>query len=110
VLEDERSVLMVEVLVEPDAKRCSRQYPLKCSLAHGKRIAPHVIPIKLDQIECPHEHVCIMTTVPDTIKQGDAVIPTRDGFPVDNAGPRAQPRERLDNEREAMVRSLPGRL
>ena len=49
MLEHERPVFMVEVLVEADAKRCSRQYPFKCGLAHRKRVAPHVIPVKLDQ-------------------------------------------------------------
>jgi hypothetical protein len=86
MLKHERPVLMVEVLVESDAVRCTRQYAFKGGLAHGKRIAPHVIPVEFDQIEGPHKHVPIVPAVSNTVERGDAVIPTRDGFPVDNAG------------------------
>jgi hypothetical protein len=45
MMEDERAVFLVQVLIEPYARLRSRQYALKGNLAHGKRIAPHVIPI-----------------------------------------------------------------
>jgi hypothetical protein len=40
----------------------------------------------------------------------DAIRAARHRLPIDNAGPRAQPGERLDNEGKRQVRSLPGRL
>jgi hypothetical protein len=51
-------------------------------------------------IKRPHENVYIMPPVPDTVEAGYAIAPTRDGFPVDNAGPQAQTTKGLDNERE----------
>jgi hypothetical protein len=105
---NERPVFLVQVLVEPDAKRCSRQHAFKCGLAHGKRIAPHVIPVKLDQIKRPHEYIRIVSAVPDAIEGGYAIIPARDRSPVDNAGSQAQITERLDNEREAMGQIIAG--
>ena len=43
MFEHERPVFLVEVLIEPDAGRRARQYVLKRCLAHGKRVAPHVM-------------------------------------------------------------------
>jgi hypothetical protein len=48
MMEDERPVLLVQMLIEPYAKRRSRQYPFKRGLAHGKRIAPQIVSIELD--------------------------------------------------------------
>jgi hypothetical protein len=101
VVENEWPVFVVQVFIEPQSRRRSRQYPFKCGLAHGKRIAPQIVAIELDQIEAPHENIRIMPAVPDAIEGGDTIIPARDRFPVDNAGPGPQPREGLDNQREA---------
>jgi hypothetical protein len=49
---------------------------------------------------------CIMPAVPDAIEAGYAIVPARHSFPIDNAGPRAQPRERLDNERETVCQII----
>jgi hypothetical protein len=43
-----------------------------------------------------------MVLVPDTIEGRDPVITARHRLPVDDAGPRAQLGQRLDNEREAV--------
>jgi hypothetical protein len=102
MLENERPVLVVKMLVKADTRRRSRQYAFKCGLTHRKRIAPHVIPVKLDHVERPHEHVCVMPPVPDAIEAGYAIVPARHSFPVDNAGPRTQLGERFDNPGKAM--------
>jgi hypothetical protein len=39
---------------------------------------------------------------PDHLEAGDHVSAARHASRVDDAGPRAQPRERLNNQREAM--------
>jgi hypothetical protein len=62
--------ILVQMLLEPYAKRRSRQYPFKRGLAQGKRIAPQIVAVEFDQIERPHENVCIMPAVPDAIEVG----------------------------------------
>jgi hypothetical protein len=76
-------------------------HPFQGGLAHGKRLAAQIVPVKLDQVEGPHERVGIIAPVTDTIKVGDAVRPARDGLPVDNAGARAQRGQGLHYERKA---------
>jgi len=76
MMEDEGAVFLVQVLIEPYARLRSRQYALKGSLAHGKRIAPQVVTVEFDQVEGPHEHVRVMTAVSDTIERRDPIVPT----------------------------------
>jgi hypothetical protein len=100
MLENERTIL-VEVLVEAQPRRRSRKHCGERCLAHVERIAPHIIPVKLDQIERPHENVRVMP-VSDTIEAGYAIVPTRHSFPVDNAGSGAESADRRDNKRKAV--------
>jgi hypothetical protein len=51
-----------------------------------------------------------VVSVSDAIEERYPVITTRHGLTIDDAGPRAQLGQRLDNEREAVGPSLPGRL
>src|SRR6516225_10099701 len=44
----------------------------------------------------------VSALVTDEIERGDAVVIARDRFAVDDAGARAQVRQRLDDQREAM--------
>ncbi|HVI15045.1 MAG TPA: hypothetical protein VM822_19500 [Pseudolabrys sp.] len=46
----------------------------------------------------------------DEIERGNAVVIAGDSFAIDNARTRAQPGERINDQREAAVKSLPGRL
>ena len=43
-----------------------------------------------------------MAAVANEIERGNAVVIAGDGFAVDNAGARAQPGERINDEREAV--------
>jgi hypothetical protein len=45
VLENERAVVMVEMLIEPQARRSAREQTGQRGLAHGKRIAAKIIPV-----------------------------------------------------------------
>src|SRR5580693_4970120 len=47
----------------------------------GEAGAPEIVPVQLDQVEGPHEHVCIMPAVADTIERGDPVGTARNCFP-----------------------------
>jgi hypothetical protein len=98
VLENERPVFLVQVLVEVDAQRRSCQQPEKRCLAHSERVAPQIIAVKLDQIKRPREHAFVTVPSPDQFKTGDPVATARDRLPVNDAGPGAQPCEGLDNE------------
>jgi hypothetical protein len=48
--------------------------------------------------------------VPDEIERGNAVVIAGDSFTIDGAGAWAQAGQSIDDQREAAVRSLPGRL
>jgi hypothetical protein len=108
VLENERPVLVVKMLVKADTRCRTRHYPFKRGLAHGKRIAPQIIAVQLDQIERPHEHVAIVAAVSDAVEQRDTIGTACNSFPVDNAGPGLQPRERFDNERKSVGQIITG--
>jgi hypothetical protein len=68
MVKDERPVLVVEVLVKPYAWHRLRDHPFQGGLAHGKRIAPEIVAVELDQVERPHENVCVMPPVSDTVE------------------------------------------
>src|SRR5262245_14040590 len=42
-----------------------------------------------------------MASVADTVERGNAVIVTHNGLAIDDAGARAQPGERINDQREA---------
>jgi hypothetical protein len=52
----------------------------------------------------------VTVTVADLIERRNPVVIAGDGLPIDDAGPRPKPRQRLDDQRKALLRSLPGRL
>jgi hypothetical protein len=78
------------VLVEAQPWLGRREHALKRCLPLGQRFAPHVGPVELDQVECPHENAVVSIPSPDQLKTGDSVIATGNGFTIDDAGPRAQ--------------------
>ena len=53
MLEHERPVFLVQVLVEAYARRRTRQHAFKCGLAHRERVAPQIVAVELDQVERP---------------------------------------------------------
>ena len=57
--------------------------------------------------EGEEEHAPIVSPIPDALEGRDPVLAARDRFPVDDARPRAQPGEGLDDEREAVGQAVP---
>jgi hypothetical protein len=90
------------MLVEPDGRvsldhdRCER------GLADLKRIAPQVVAVRLNEVEGIEEDALVSEVVTDEIERGNAVVIAGDSFAVDDAGARALPSQRLNDQREAM--------
>ena len=101
MLEHERAVVVVQMLVEAQAWRSARDQARQRGLAHGKRIAAKVIPVQLDQVESPKEDAGAMAPVSHSLKAGDAVVAAGDCLAVDDAGACAQAGESLDDPGEA---------
>ena len=100
MMEDEGAIFLVQVLVEAQPWLGRREHALKGRLPLGQRFAPHVGPVELDQVECPHENAVVSIPSPDQFKTSDPVIAAGDGFAIDNTGPGAQPRKGLGNQGE----------
>src|SRR5262249_39291670 len=98
--EDGRAVAL-DMFVEPDAgaglgyDRCER------GPANLKRIAPQVVPVQLDEVEGIKKDAPVSALVPDEIERSNAVVIAGDSFAIDDARPRAQMGQRLDDQREA---------
>ena len=71
-----------------------------CCARRSTRSSRTVIAVKLDQVEGPQEHALVMPAIPDQVERRDAVRTARDCLPVDDAGPRLEPRHGLDDPRE----------
>jgi hypothetical protein len=99
-----------DVLVKPEAGSSLGQDGSERSLAHLKWVAAQIVTVQLDQVEGIEEHARVVVPVSDTVERCDPVLAACDRFAVDDAGPWAQPGERLDDQREALGQSLPGRL
>ena len=93
---------MVEVLVEAQARRRAPQQARQSGLAHRERVAPQIVAVEFDQVEGIEEHARVVALVPDAVERRDPVVTTGDRLAVDDAGPRMQCGERLDDEREAV--------
>src|SRR5262249_14244980 len=97
--EDGRAVAL-DMFVEPypgaglGHDRCER------SLADLKRIAPQVIAVQFNEVEGVQERAIIMAAVANEIERGNAVVIAGDSLAVDDAGPRAQACQRLNDQRE----------
>jgi hypothetical protein len=57
VREHERAVRLVEVLVEAQARRGTREEARERGLSHRERVAPQVGAVQLDQVERIEEHL-----------------------------------------------------
>ena len=82
MMEDEGAIFLVQVLVNPQPRRGTRERALEQRLPLDQRFAPHVGPVELDQIEGPHEHALVAVPSPDQFKTSDPVITARDGQEV----------------------------
>ena len=80
----------------------------ECGLADLKRIAPQIVAVEFDEVEGVQERAVIMAAVANEIERGHALVIAGDSFAVDNAGARAQARQRLDDQREATGRCRDG--
>jgi hypothetical protein len=58
--------------------------------------------VQLDQIEGVKEGAGVMPAIADAVEEGDAVVTAHHCLSIDDTGVRAQSRERLDDEREAV--------
>jgi hypothetical protein len=85
---DEGAIFLVQVLVKPQARRCSRKQARQSCFPAFELLAAQVITVQLNEIEGPHEHAIIVPAVANALKQCDAVLPARDPLPVDDAGAR----------------------
>jgi hypothetical protein len=74
VQENQRAVLLIEVLVVPQAGSRTRQQTLKCGgLSHRKWIPTKIVAVKLDQIEGVQKYLSVMAAVSDAIEGRDPV-------------------------------------
>src|SRR5262249_1557314 len=90
------------VLIESNAGAGLGHDRRERGLANLKRVAPQVVAILLNQVECIEEYALVSAVVTDEIEGGHAVVITGDSFAVDDAGARAQPGERVNDQREAV--------
>src|SRR6516162_7512253 len=67
-----------------------------------KRIAPQVVTVQFDEVERAEEYALVSAVVTHQIERGNAIVIAGDSFAIDDARARAQARQRLDNQREAM--------
>src|SRR5262249_11522406 len=105
--EDGRAVAL-DMLVKAQAKASFGQHTSKRGLADLKWITPQVVAVQLNEVEGVEEYVLVSTVVTDEIKRGNAVVIAGDSFAVDDAGARAQPGERINDQREAAGEVIAG--
>jgi len=88
--------------LKPQTRHRAREHARERRLAHRERLAPQVITVELDQVECVQEHVLVMAPIADAIEARDPVVTASHRLAVDDAGARAQSGEGLDDERETL--------
>jgi hypothetical protein len=70
-------------------------------LADLEWITPQVVAVQFNQVEGVQEHVAVMLAVGDTLERCEPVVIASNRFTIDDAGARAQPGQRIDDQREA---------
>jgi len=68
VLEYERAVFPLDVLVPPQAGRCSQEQRGKRTFARLQGVEPKVITVELDEIERPHENARVILPETDAVE------------------------------------------
>ena len=92
---------MRQMFIQADANWRARKQYREGLLAYLQRVVPQVIPVKLDDVERPHEHTFVRVPSPDQLEAGNTVRTARDRLAIDGARAWPKPRQCLDNEREA---------
>src|ERR1700724_2576748 len=100
-MEDIRAVCL-QVLIQSQAQRRSREQAAECCLAHDERIAAQIIAVEFDQVKGVEENAIIVVPVTDAVERRYPILAARDRLSVDDAGPGAQLGDRLDDERESV--------
>ena len=90
--EDLGAVFMVKMLIQTKPRCRSGQQRCQRSLAHRERLTSKIFAIELYKVECVYESVPIMPLVTNAIEPRHSVLIADNRFPIDNAGPAAQPR------------------
>src|SRR5262249_59927467 len=91
-------------MVGPSPSKCSLkrrasfgQHTSKRGLAHFQRIAPQVVTLQFDQVECVDEDTVVVAVGGDEIEQSNAVVIANDSFALHNAGERGQAGEGIND-------------
>jgi hypothetical protein len=108
VPENEFAVVMLKMLIKPQTGHSLGENRRQRGFADFERIAAQVVAVQFDQIEGVEEHAGVIAPVTDAVEGCHAVVIAGDRFAVDDAGPRAQPRQGLDNERETVGQIIAG--
>src|SRR5262249_2226392 len=91
------------------ARRARAVTPAASSDPVGKPAAlGQVVAVQLNEVEGVEEYVLVSAVVTDEIERGNAVVIAGDSFAVDNARARAQPGERINDQREAAGEVIAG--
>ena len=98
----------LHVLIESNAWPSLGQDYSKRGLATLQRIRSEIVTVQFDQVEGVQENAFVMVPVANAIEQRDAVVITGNRLPVDDARARAQPGQRLDDQREAISQIIAG--
>src|ERR1700730_1435428 len=100
-MEDIRAVCL-QVLIQSQAQRRSREQSADCCLAHDERIAAQIIAVEFDQVKGVEENAIIVVPVTDAVERRYPILAARDCLSVDDAGPGAQLGDPLDDERKSV--------
>jgi hypothetical protein len=87
--EDQRAVLALKMLIEPQARRRPRKHACKRGFTHAERLTSQVLAVEFDKVEGIEEHARIMPPVADAVERRDAVLAARNRLAVDDARSRA---------------------
>jgi hypothetical protein len=74
------------LLGKAQARRRTRQQARQRCFAHCQRVAPHVFPVELDQVEAVQEDASVVAPIANTVEVGDPVVIACNRFTIDNAG------------------------
>src|SRR5262249_22390463 len=96
------------MLVEAQPQASFGQHAAQRGLAHLQWITPQVVAIELDQVEGIEEDAAVRALMPDELERGHAVVVASHRFAIDDARARAQARQRLDDQREAVGEVVAG--
>src|SRR5690348_1697698 len=78
------------------------QQRLQGALAGFNRLPPQVLAVEFEQIECAKDNISGVPLSADQIEHGKPLLVAGDGFAVDYAGARRQPRDRRSDQGKAI--------